>query len=111
MTASSAARLCSWFACLRDRLRVADPGRVRLRIGLRALIAAAVSAEVLSRLARAFDQPIHGTLSGVFIAIISALLVNDPTPAQQLVTLLLLPLGGIWAATMASLTAPVPYLG
>src|SRR3981189_1035887 len=91
---------------VRDRLVASDPGFVRLRLGLSAVLGIVVTVAGLAPL----GQPLPSILVAAIAALMSAFTVNDPTPRQQAVTLLLALIVGACAMTVASLGTAAPPL-
>jgi uncharacterized membrane protein YccC len=91
---------------VRDRLVASDPGFVRLRLGLSAVLGIVVTVAVLAPL----GQPLPSILVAAIGAMMSAFTVNDPTPRQQAVTLLLAVVAGACSMTVAALGAAAPPL-
>ncbi|WP_410663664.1 FUSC family protein [Amycolatopsis sp. lyj-84] len=89
-----------------DRLVASDPGLVRLRLGFSAVLSIIVA--VLAILP--FHQPLTVTLVAAIAAMTSAFTVNDTTPGQQAVTLVLGLLLGAASLTAASVGSAVPPL-
>ncbi|MEC3976849.1 FUSC family protein [Amycolatopsis sp. H20-H5] len=89
-----------------DRLAASDPGMVRLRIALSAVLGIAISIAVLAPL----HQPITIILVAAIAAMMSAFTVNDTTPGKQAVTLLLALVVGAASLTAASLGSALPPL-
>ncbi len=89
-----------------DRLVASDPGLVRLRLGFSAVLSIIVA--VLAILP--FHQPLTVTLVAAIAAMTSAFTVNDSTPGQQAVTLVLGLLLGAASLTAASVGSAVPPL-
>ncbi|MEV6907422.1 FUSC family protein [Amycolatopsis sp. NPDC051071] len=89
-----------------DRLVASDPGLVRLRLGFSAVLSIIVA--VLAILP--FHQPLTITLVAAIAAMTSAFTVNDDTPGQQAVTLILALLLGAASLTAASVGSAVPPL-
>jgi uncharacterized membrane protein YccC len=90
----------------RDRIVASDPGYVRLRLGLSAVLSIVVSVAVLAPLG--FPLPV--ILVAAIGAMMSAFTVNDPTPGQQAVTLVLALVVGAAALTLASIGSAIPPL-
>ncbi|MDB5956835.1 FUSC family protein [Ramlibacter sp.] len=86
---------------LSDRFVASDPERARLRGAVRAWLTAAIGAAILLGIAHLLQQPAKLALIGVVVPLMSAVAVQDPTPAQQRITMLLLPL----------VAAPAAWLG
>jgi uncharacterized membrane protein YgaE (UPF0421/DUF939 family) len=86
---------------LSDRFVASDPERARLRAAVRAWLTAAIGAAILLGIAHLLQQPAKLALIGVVVPLMSAVAVQDPTPAQQRITMLLLPL----------VAAPAAWLG
>ncbi|EME62718.1 FUSC family protein [Amycolatopsis decaplanina] len=89
-----------------DRLVASDPGLVRLRLGFSAVLSIVVA--VLAILP--FHQPLTVTLVAAIAAMTSAFTVNDETPGQQAVTLVLGLVLGAASLTAASVGSAVPPL-
>jgi uncharacterized membrane protein YccC len=91
---------------LRDRFVASDPGFVRLRLGLSAVLGIVVAVAVLAPL----GQPPPIILVSAIGAMMSAFTVNDPTPRQQAVTLLLALVAGACLMIIAALGSAAPPL-
>ncbi|WP_394361196.1 FUSC family protein [Amycolatopsis sp. SB7-3] len=89
-----------------DRLVASDPGLVRLRLGFSAVLSIVVA--VLAILP--FHQPLTVILVAAIAAMTSAFTVNDETPGQQAVTLILGLVLGAASLTAASVGSAVPPL-
>ncbi len=89
-----------------DRLVASDPGLVRLRLGSSAVLSIVVA--VLAILP--FHQPLTVTLVAAIAAMTSAFTVNDDTPGQQALTLVLALVLGAASLTAASVGSAVPPL-
>ncbi|MER6666174.1 FUSC family protein [Amycolatopsis japonica] len=89
-----------------DRLVASDPGLVRLRLGFSAVLSIVVA--VLAILP--FHQPLTVILVAAIAAMTSAFTVNDETPGQQAVTLVLGLVLGAASLTAASVGSAVPPL-
>ncbi|MBE1574792.1 FUSC family protein [Amycolatopsis roodepoortensis] len=89
-----------------DRLVASDPGLVRLRLGFSAVLSIIVA--VLAILP--FHQPLTVILVAAIAAMTSAFTVNDETPGQQAVTLVLGLVLGAASLTAASVGSAVPPL-
>ncbi|WP_340681801.1 FUSC family protein [Amycolatopsis coloradensis] len=89
-----------------DRLVASDPGLVRLRLGFSAVLSIVVA--VLAILP--FHQPLTIILVAAIAAMTSAFTVNDATPGQQAVTLVLGLMLGAASLTAASVGSAVPPL-
>ncbi|UMP04706.1 FUSC family protein [Amycolatopsis sp. EV170708-02-1] len=89
-----------------DRLVASDPGLVRLRLGFSAVLSIVVA--VLAILP--FHQPLTVVLVAAISAMTSAFTVNDETPGQQAVTLILGLVLGAASLTAASVGSAVPPL-
>ncbi len=104
-------RLGPWtYRRLVDRLKAADPGALRLIMATRAVLSAGLSALLLAGAGELIGRSPLIVLSGVFVAMMSSITVNDPTPSAQRRTLLLLPLPVGAAFVAAALSAPVNWL-
>ena len=91
-------------------LAVADPGWVNLRRASRATLAAAFAAALLFHVTRWLHEPKAVGFVGVFVAILGSIFVNDTQPAQQRVTMLLVPVVAAFSVTVGALTAPIRWL-
>ncbi|WP_199432072.1 FUSC family protein [Qaidamihabitans albus] len=89
-----------------DRLRASDPGLVRSRVALSAVLGIVVAAGILAPI----GLPLTIVLVGAIAAMLAAFTVNDPAPAQQATTLLLGFLAGGTALTTASAGQALPPL-
>ncbi|WP_409492060.1 FUSC family protein [Amycolatopsis sp. cmx-11-12] len=89
-----------------DRLVASDPGLVRLRIAFSAVLSIVVA--VLAILP--FHQPLTVTLVAAIAAMTSAFTVNDDTPGQQALTLVLALVMGAASLTAASAGSAAPPL-
>ncbi|WP_414943556.1 FUSC family protein [Amycolatopsis sp. cmx-11-32] len=89
-----------------DRLVASDPGLVRLRLGFSAVLSIVVA--VLAILP--FHQPLTVTLVAAIAAMTSAFTVNDDTPGQQALTLVLALVLGAASLTAASAGSAAPPL-
>lgn len=90
----------------RDALVASDPGRIGLRMGLRATVAAALITAVLALLGHLLHVPVTAGIAGIMMGMMGAAIVNDPTPRRQAVTLALVaPCSGI-ALALGTLLAP-----
>lgn len=89
-----------------DRLAASDPGLVRLRIGISAVLGIVLAVGALI--------PAHLPLPVMLVAAISAMMtaftVHDPTPRAQAVTLVLALAAGAASLTVASIGAAAPPL-
>ncbi|WP_020673358.1 FUSC family protein [Amycolatopsis nigrescens] len=83
-----------------------DPGFVRLRLGLSAVLGIAIAVAALAPL----GQPLTVILVGAIAAMMSAFTISDPTPGQQAVTLGLVLLAGAASLTLASVGSAAPPL-
>ncbi|SDW69613.1 Uncharacterized membrane protein YccC [Amycolatopsis xylanica] len=90
----------------RDRLVASDPGFVRLKLGLSAVLGIVLSVLALLPL----HQPLTIMLVGAIAAMMAAFTVGDATPRKQAVTLLLALVVGAVSLTVASLGTAVPPL-
>ncbi|WP_370941735.1 FUSC family protein [Amycolatopsis sp. cg5] len=90
----------------RDRLVASDPGFVRLKLGLSAVLGIVLSVLALLPL----HQPLTIMLVGAIAAMMAAFTVGDATPRKQAVTLLLALVVGAISLTVASLGTAVPPL-
>ncbi|GAA1938237.1 FUSC family protein [Amycolatopsis minnesotensis] len=90
----------------RDRIVASDPGFVRLRLAFSAVLGIVLAVAVLAPL----GLPMTIILVAAISAMVSAFTVNDPEPAQQAVTLLLVLVAGAAALTVASLGTSLPPL-
>jgi uncharacterized membrane protein YccC len=89
-----------------DRFRAWDPGFVRLRLALSAVLGIAVVVSVLGPA----GQPLTVILVAAIAAMMAAFTVTDSTPGKQAVTLLLMLACGAASLTVASLGAAAPPL-
>ncbi|MEU3627497.1 FUSC family protein [Amycolatopsis coloradensis] len=89
-----------------DRLVASDPGLVRLRLGFSAVLSIVVA--VLAILP--FHQPLTITLVAAIAAMTAAFTVNDDTPGQQALTLVLALVLGAASLTAASAGSAAPPL-
>jgi len=92
-----------------QRLVASDPGWERLRASLRALFTAGLAAGILLPLARLFQQPSQVALAGAVVPLMTCVVLQDITPAQQRRTLLLSPLAvvpSLWLGGWAVASAP-----
>ncbi|MFD8498020.1 FUSC family protein [Amycolatopsis sp. NPDC059657] len=101
-----AARTVKLWDSTRDRLVASDPGFVRLKLGLSAVLGIVLSVLALLPL----HQPLTVMLVGAIAAMMAAFTVGDATPKKQAVTLLLALLVGAVALTVASLGTAAPPL-
>jgi hypothetical protein len=111
--ASSARRSFGFAADLRallDFLIVSDPDLSRLRLALRAVLSAGISAALLVSLAGLLERPSVMTLLGSVIALMSAAFVRDARASEQRVTSLLLLIPALPAVALAVVLAERPLL-
>jgi uncharacterized membrane protein YccC len=90
----------------RDRLVASDPGFVRLRLALSAVLGILISILVLTLV----GEPIPIILVAAVSAMQTAFTVKDPEPRQQAVTLVLVYIAGGCSMTVAALGNSVPPL-
>ncbi len=74
------------------RLVASDPGLLRLGFAARGTVTAASALGVLYALGKFDGQPSSALFMAVVAALIASVMVNDPTPRQQKITTLMLPL-------------------
>lgn len=95
-------------AYLRDALVASDPDLGRLRLAGRATLAALAATVVLDQLAQAIHQPTAVALVGIAMAMMGSVVVNDPAPRDQKITMALVPVVAsvvVVAGTLVSLSA------
>jgi uncharacterized membrane protein YccC len=91
---------------IRDRFVASDPGFIRLRIALSAVLGIIIALLTLAP----FGQPLPNLLVAAISAMMAAFTVNDPMPKQQAVTLLLAFAAGACSMTVAALGSATPPL-
>ncbi|MFD9958140.1 FUSC family protein [Amycolatopsis sp. NPDC058986] len=91
---------------LHDRITASDPGLVRLRVGLSAVLGIVIAILALLPV----HLPLTIMLVGAISAMTTAFTVNDTTPGAQAVTLGLAWVTGAATVTIASLGATLPPL-
>ncbi|HEV7977219.1 MAG TPA: FUSC family protein [Amycolatopsis sp.] len=89
---------------IRDRFVASDPGYIRLRIALSAVLGIVVAVLALAP----FGQPLPILLVAAISAMMTAFTVNDSTPRQQAVTLVLAVVIGACSMTVAALGSAAP---
>lgn len=94
-----------------ERLLAFDPSLQRLRAAARALLTAALGAAVLLPLARLLHVRSNVALIGVVVPLMTAVALQDATPAQQRRTLRLAPLVAVPVVLLGALTADSALLG
>ena len=94
-----------------DRLAASDPGLVRLRTSAQAVLAAGFATALLTLLARSMHQNPMLALIGIVVPMMSSIAVQDPTPAQQKATMMLVPLVASAAVLLGSSVARNVWLG
>lgn len=94
-----------WPFVSKESFSAQDPGRVRLRLGLRALFATALSALAVFPLASALGVPSTAAYPGVMLAMSGAVAVNEPARGARR-TMLLMPLCAGIALLLGTILAP-----
>ncbi|WP_169796416.1 FUSC family protein [Chondromyces crocatus] len=94
----------------RDVLAASDPDLARLRQAGRATLAAMAATAVLHGVARALGQPTTAALIGVNMAMLGAVIVNDPTPRAQRITTVCMPFVASSALCLGALVSPFAWL-
>lgn len=95
---------------LRDLLVASDPELARLRQATRATVTAMLAATVLDLLAGALGQPTSVALIGINMAMMGSVLVNDPAPRDQKISVALVPVVASAALILGTLAAPTAWL-
>lgn len=94
----------------RDRLRMLDPDGSNLRRATRAALAAISASLLLFHGIRWFHQPKAVAFIGIYVAVLGAVLVNDPTRAGRRATMLLLPGAAALGLGLGTVVAPIWWL-
>lgn len=88
-----------------------DPGLLRLRMASQTVLSLALALGTLYLLTKATGEPLTVALLGVVIAMMSAMVVNDPDPRQQKITMALLPVPAAVAVSLGALLATDRVVG
>lgn len=107
-------RAGEWAVTAWEQVFGPDPGLLRLGAALRVTLSAAVILTVLLLLQHVAEVPNAAVGLGLMVGIFGSMTLQDPTPAQQRVTLLLLPLpalAGAAAGAFLSRWTWVPEVG
>ncbi|MFL5358422.1 FUSC family protein [Archangium sp.] len=94
-----------------DLLVTSDPDRGRLRMGVRAMFGAGLSALLISQLASRLGEPPTVTFVGAMMGMMGSQLATDATLREQRITTLLMVLPASVAVVVGTLTASIPLLG
>lgn len=93
---------------VRDWLQATDPGRLRLRTALRAVLTMGLVLLLLSTLAEKLHQPITLAFLGAAVAMVGSIGITDPSQSAQRRTLLWLPLPALLCMILGILLGPWP---
>ncbi|WP_257454559.1 FUSC family protein [Archangium lipolyticum] len=94
-----------------DLFVTSDPDLGRLRMGLRSVLGAGLSALIISQLASLLGEPPTVTMVGIMMGMMGSQLATDPSPREQRRTTLLMALPAIAAILLGTLTSHIPLLG
>lgn len=94
-----------------DLFVTSDPDLGRLRMGLRSMLGAGLSALIISQLASRLGEPPTVTMVGTMMGMMGSQIATDPKPREQRLTTLLLALPAMASVVVGTLASPVPLLG
>ncbi|WNG49736.1 FUSC family protein [Archangium minus] len=94
-----------------DRFVTSDPDLGRLRMGLRSVLGAGLSALVISQLARLLGEPPTVTMVGTMMGMMGSQIATDPKPRDQRITTLLMVLPATVSVIVGTLASRIPLLG
>ncbi len=92
------------------KLLAIDPAFINTRLAIRGTASVVLSFFIISYLSKLYNQPPTLAFLGVVIALMGSMVINDPSPRQQMTTMALLPFPASLAFVTSILLGPWPPL-